>query len=125
MLGLSNEQRTSIVDRLRRNRKYSLQVTSIGKEVDAFNFACDLADALREAGWEVRVPSTAGHFPTESVFVGVNNLSSPHPSAGLLVDVLTSVGIRAKLVPVSDAGPSGCCLIVVGTGNWRIPGPVV
>src|SRR5271165_1715122 len=33
------------------------------------------------------------------------------------------VGIRARLVPVTDAGPSGCCLIVAGTGNWRVPGP--
>jgi hypothetical protein len=123
MLGLSKGQRAAIVDRLRRNKKYSLLVTSVGAEVDTLNYARDLADALREAGWEVCVPSPAGYLPTESVFVGVNDVSSPHPSAGLLVDVLTSVGIRARLVPVTDAGPSGCCLIVAGTGNWRVPGP--
>lgn len=50
MLGLSKGQRATIVDRLRRNKKYSLLVTSVGGEVDALNYAHDLADALREGG---------------------------------------------------------------------------
>jgi hypothetical protein len=49
----------------------------VGGEVDALNSAHDLADALREAGWEVCVPSPAGYLPTESVFVGVNDLPGP------------------------------------------------
>jgi len=50
---LSNEQRAGIVDRLRNNKKYALSFALLDEDVDASNYARDLAEVLREGGWVV------------------------------------------------------------------------
>lgn len=109
---LSEDQREGIVNRLRKNKKYALPVTFPGEDVSIASFALDLASALREGGWEVSGPSPADCGVLPEVLIAVDDFSSPHPSARLLLDVLTAVGIGVRLVPASDTGPSRCCLRV-------------
>ena len=86
-----------------------------GEDSDALSYAQKLTQALREGGWEVSGPCVSpGCVLTPEVFVGIDDLASPHPSARLLVDVLTAVGIKVKAVKATNVGPGGCCLIVGG-----------
>jgi hypothetical protein len=117
MPSLSKEQRIGIVDRLRTNRPHGVVLTFAGEDADASNFAQDLAQVLREGGWEVSGPSPAAYAPMAGVLVGVDDFSSPHPSARLLVDVLTAVGITTKVVQASVTGPDRCCLMIGSTAK--------
>lgn len=115
MPGLSYEQGAGIVSRLKHNKQYALLVTCDGEDSDAVSYAADLAQALREGGWEVSGPTVSPVcVPAREVFVGLDDLTSPHPSARLLLDVLTAVGIRVRVVKAKSIGPGGCCLIVGG-----------
>ena len=109
---LSEDQREGIVDRLRKNKKYALPVTFLGEDVSAASFALELAGAMREGGWEVSGLSPADCGALPEVLIAVDEFSSPHPSARLLLDVLTAVGFRTRLVRAADTGPSRCCLKV-------------
>lgn len=112
---LSKDQRAGIVEKLRGNKKYALSVTFLGEDVRAPSYVFELADVLREAGWQVSgLPSAVYYSPTLSVLVGVDDYRGPNPCARLLVDVLTSVGVETRLVGATSAAPSHCCLIVGG-----------
>jgi hypothetical protein len=110
-----------IADRLRKNRPHAVLLTFAGEDADASNFAHDLAQVLRQGGWEVSGPSPAAYVPMTGVLVGVDDFSSPHPSARLLVDVLTAAGIRTRVVQAAVTGPDRCCLIVGGVANVHRP----
>lgn len=113
MPGLSYEQGAGIVSRLKHNRKYALLVTCESEDADALSYANDLSQALREGGWEVSGPFVSPVcVPKRAVFVGVDDLTSPHPSARLLLDVLVAVGIKVKVMKATNVGPGGCCLMV-------------
>jgi hypothetical protein len=98
MPSLSKKQRAGITDRLRNNKPHAVLLTFAGKDADASNFAHDLAQVLRKGGWEVSRPFPAAYLPMAEVLVGVDDFRSPHPSARLLVDVLTAVGIGTRVV---------------------------
>jgi hypothetical protein len=108
---LSTEQRAGIVDRLRKNKKYAMPVTFVGEDAQGY-YAHELAELLREGGWQVAEPATPASFSMPGVFVGVDDLKRPDACARLPVDVLTAVGVRIKLVQVTHAGPAHCCLII-------------
>jgi len=112
MSSLSKAQRVVIVDRLRKNKPHAVLLTFAGGDIDVSDFACDLAQVLRKGGWNVSGPSPAAYVPMAGVLVGVDDFSSPHPSALLLVDVLTAAGIGAKMVQAAVSGSDRCCLIV-------------
>lgn len=113
---LSKAQRAGIVEKLRTNKKYALSVTFMGADIRAPSYAYELADVLQEAGWEVSgLPAAVDYSPALSVMVGVDDPRSPNPCAQLLVDVLTAVGIKTRLVQASNTAPSHCCLIVGGS----------
>lgn len=113
MPGFSYEQGAAIVRRLKNNRKYALLVTCENEDSDALSYANDLSQALREGGWEVSGPCASPLcIPTREVFLGVDDLASPHPSARLLLDVLVAVGIKVKVVKETNLGPGDCCLVV-------------
>jgi hypothetical protein len=114
VLSLSKEQKAGIVDRLRTNRPHDVLITFAGEDADASGLAHDLAQVLREGGWEVSGPSPAGYVPMAGVLIGVDDVSRPHPSARLLVDVLTAVGITTRVVQAAMTGLDRCCLIVGG-----------
>jgi hypothetical protein len=114
---LSKEQRVGIVDRLRKNRPHDVVLTFTAGDADASNFAHDLTQALHEGGWGVSGPSPGGYVPMAGVLVGVDDFTSPHPSARLLVDVLTAVGIRTRVVQAAVTGPDRCCLLIGGVAN--------
>jgi len=110
---LTKAQRAGIVERLKHNHKYAV-VVSCGKafpQKDALEFA----SVLREAGWTV-----SGLYVNESsaegLQIGVRDLRSPCPSAHLLLDVLVSVGLNARLVttpvPLPSAFFEGCSLLL-------------
>jgi hypothetical protein len=109
---LSGEQRAGIVDRLRKNKKYALPVMFVGEEVQGETDVHELAEVLREGGWQVSGPAPPASQSMPSVFVGVDDLRRPNPCARLLVDVLIAVGIRTKLVQMTQAGPAHCCLVI-------------
>ena len=96
---------------LRTNRPHGVLLTFAGEDADASNFAHDLAQALREGGWDVSGPFPAAYVPMAGVLIGVDDFSSAHPSAWLLVDVLTAVGIKTRVVQASVTGVDRCCLM--------------
>jgi len=119
---LSKRQHTEIVDKLIKNRKYALSVTFVGEAGYASSYVSDLAEALREGGWEVSGPSHADYLLSmPGVMVGVDELSTPNACARLLVDVLTAVGIKTRVVRATTAEPAHCCLIIAGSGEARNP----
>jgi hypothetical protein len=113
MPGLSYEQGDGIVSRLKHNKQYALLVTCDSADSNAVSYAAELTQAVREGGWEVSGPcAPAGCAAVPEVFLGIDDPASPHPSARLLLDVLTAVGIRVELTKAKNVGPGGCCLIV-------------
>ena len=117
MSHLSKRQRTEIVDKLVKNRKYALSVTFVGEAGHASSYAHDVVEALRAGGWEVSGPLRANYLPpVPGVIVGVDDLGTPNACARLLVDVLTAVGIKTR-VQAMTAGPVHCCLMVAGSNK--------
>jgi len=113
---LSKHQRTEMVNKLIKNRKYALSVTFAGEAGHIPSYAHELAEALREGGWEVAGPSRADCLPPKpGVIVWIDGFSTPNPCARLLVDVLTAVGIKTKLVQATPVGAAHCCLVVAGS----------
>jgi hypothetical protein len=76
--------------------------------------ASEFASLLEEAGWIVSGPHVNENICAKGVEIGVRDPASPCPSAHLLLDVLISVGLNARLVktaePLSSASSSSCCL---------------
>jgi hypothetical protein len=99
---LSNEQRAGIVDRLRNNKKYGLSVALLDEDVDASNYARDLAAVLREGGWVVSGPFSSARGSAAGILMEVNESSGFHPGARLLVDVLAAAGIDAKVTQATN-----------------------
>jgi hypothetical protein len=114
---LSREQRAGIIDRLKKNKKYALPVTFVGENVQGFAYVRELAEVLRAGGWQVSDSPSAASMLMPDVFVGVDDLGSPNACARLLVDVLTAVGVRTKLVQATHAGPAHCCLVIEESGE--------
>jgi len=110
---LTKAQRAGILERLKHNYKYAV-VVSCGKafpQKDALEFA----SVLREAGWTVSGPHV-DESCAEGLEIGVRDLRSPCPSAHLLLDVLVSVAMNARLVTAPGPLPSvfleGCSLLL-------------
>ena len=112
MRALTKAQRTSILERLRHNQKYAAVVSYQGKNSE--KEAEEFASVLKEAGWTVSGPHVNENICAEGVEIGVRDPTSPCPSAHLLLDVLVSAGLNARLVkttePLPSASPSSCCL---------------
>jgi hypothetical protein len=112
MRTLTKAQRIGILERLRHNQKYSAVVSYQGKysEKEALEFA----SVLEEAGWTVSGPHVNENICAEGIEIGVRDPASPCPSAHLLLDVLVSAGLNARLVKTAEPHPSasssGCCL---------------
>ena len=112
MCALTKAQRTGILERLRHNQKYSAVVSYQGKHSEKEGLA--FASLLEEAGWIVSGPHVNENICAKGVEIGVRDPASPCPSAHLLLDVLVSVGLNARLVktaePLPSASSSSCCL---------------
>ncbi len=98
----SSEQRAGIVDGLRNNKKYAVLITIPDDDVDASNYARDLADVLGGGGWIVSGPFAVARGPAVGILIRVHDLSRSHPGARLLIDVLAAVGINVR--PRQDLG---------------------
>ena len=108
---LSNEQRAGIVDRLRNNKKYALSFALLDEDVDASNYARDLAEVLREGGWVVLGPFSSA-CGSAGILMEVNDFSRFHPGTRLLVDVLAAAGINAKVTQATDTRSNHHYLII-------------
>ena len=112
MRALTKAQRIGILERLKHNHKYSAVVSYQGKHTE--QEALEFASVLEEAGWIVSGPHVNEHICAEGVEIGVRDPASPCPSAHLLLDVLVSAGLNARLVktaePLPTAFSSSCCL---------------
>lgn len=114
---LSNEQRAGIVDRLRNNKKYALLVAFLDEDVDASNYARDLAEVLGEAGWVVSGPFPVACGSAVGILVEVNDFSRSHPGVRLLVDVLAAAGINARVTQATSTGPNHYHLMIGAEAN--------
>lgn len=124
MGALTKTQRIGIFERLKHNNKYAVVVSYAGTvpEKEALEFA----SVLEEAGWIVSAPHVNENICAEGVEIGVRDLASPCPSAHLLLDVLASAGLNARLVKTAEPLPSGfsgsCCLQFGRLGSDGVPG---
>jgi hypothetical protein len=109
---LSNEQRRGIVDRLRNNKRYGLSVALLDEDVDASNYARDLAEVLGEGGWVVSGPFPSACSSAAGILMEVNDFSRFHPGTRLLVDVLAAAGIKAKVTQATDIRSNHYYLII-------------
>jgi hypothetical protein len=94
---LSSEQCAGIVDRLRNNKKHAVLITIPDDDVDASNYARDLAEVLGGGGWIVSGPFAVARGHAVGILIKVHDVSRSHPDARLLMDVLAAVGINARL----------------------------
>ncbi len=112
MRALTKAQQIGILERLKHNHTYSAVVSYQGKHTE--KEALEFASVLEEAGWIVSGPHVNEHIWAEGVEIGVRDPDSPCPSAHLLLDVLVSAGLNARLVktaePLPTAFSSSCCL---------------
>jgi hypothetical protein len=114
---LSNEQRAGIVDRLRNNKKYGLSVALLDEDVDASNYARDLAEVLREGGWVVSGPFSSACGSAAGILMEVTDFNEFHPGARLLVDVLAAAGINVKVTQATNTGPNHYYLTIGAEAN--------
>ena len=109
---LSDEQRVGIVNRLRNNKKYALSISFADTDVDASNYACDLANVLGAGGWVVSGPFPVARSPAVGILVKVYDSSKTHPGARLLMDVLAAAGINVSGTQATDKVPEYCYLVI-------------
>jgi len=121
---LSKAQRIGILERLKHNQKYSAVVAYQGKHTE--KEALEFVSVLKEAGWVVSGPHANENICADGVEIGVREPAWPCPSAHLLLDVLVSVGLDARLVktaePLPSAFSSSCCLQVGRVGPGKVLG---
>lgn len=112
MRALNKAQRAGILKRLKHNHKYSAVVAYQGKHIE--KEALEFASVLEEAGWLVSGLYVNENICADGVEIGIRDPNSPCPSAHLLLDVLVSAGLNAKVVktaePLPSALPGSCCL---------------
>jgi hypothetical protein len=114
---LSNERRVGIVDRLRNNKTYALSIAFMDGDVDAANYARDLATALAQGGWVVSGPFPVACGSAAGVHVEINDVGASHPGARLLMDVLIAVGIDAGVTQGTSIGPNHYRLVIGAEAN--------
>jgi len=116
MNSLKEAERAGIVKRLKQNKKYWVIIFYSGDRIEDVAYAQDFASVLKEAGWRVSGPEASARLFPEGLRVGVQDPRDPCPSASLLVDILTAVGIDAKAAPAADflspGSPINCCLLL-------------
>jgi hypothetical protein len=116
MNSLKEAQRAGIMTRLKQNKKYSVIVFYSGDRMENVAYARDFASVLKEAGWRVSGPESNERLFAEGLHIGVKDPRDPCPSASLLVDTLTAVGIDARAAPAGDflspGSPINCCLLL-------------
>jgi hypothetical protein len=119
MSSLKSVQRAGILKRLRQNKKSWAIIFYSGNRIEDVAYAQDFASVLQEAGWRVSGPEASERIFVQGLHIGVRDLRDPCPSARLLLDTLTAVGIGARTAPGEDFLPSGsrinCCLLL---GQW-------
>jgi hypothetical protein len=118
MRALTNAQRAGMLERLKHNHKYDIVVSYAGTfpKKKALKFAA----VFQEAGWKVSGPFLSEDICTEGLGIAVPDTHSPCPSAHLLIDVLVSVGIDARVVSTAEHLPSdsnGCSLLLGPSGR--------
>jgi hypothetical protein len=109
---LSNEQRVGIVNRLRNNKKYALSISFPDTDIDASNYARELAEVFGAGGCEVSGPLPAARSPAVGILVKVYDSSKTHPGARLLMDVLAAAGINVSGTQATDKVREYSCLVV-------------
>lgn len=116
MNSLQEAQRAGILTRLKQNKKYWAIVFYSADRLEDVASAQDFASALKEAGWRVTGPEASVGIFAEGLHIGVKDPREPCPSASLLVDTLTAVGIDARATPAGDflspGSPINCCLLL-------------
>lgn len=124
MGALTKAQQIGILERLRHNQKYSAVVSYQGKYTE--KEALEFASLLKEAGWMVSGPHLNESISADGLEIGVRYPDSPCPSAHLLLDVLVSAGLNARLVktaePLPSAFSSSCCLQLGRLGSGGVLG---
>jgi len=104
------------VTRLKQNKKYWVIVFYSADRIEDETYAQDFACVLKEAGWRVSGPEASARISAEGLYIGVKDPRDPCPSASLLVDTLTAVGIDARAAPAGDflspSSPINCCLLL-------------
>jgi hypothetical protein len=85
-------------------------VSCIPNDVEAYNYATEIADALRSANWDARGPETTtifGNIPAVGINV-VDNGAPGSDTAKILIDAFTKLGIPYQTrVPPSETLESG------------------
>jgi hypothetical protein len=116
MNSLRNVQCAGILKRLRHNKKYWAVIFYSRNRIEDMAYAQNLASVLEEAGWEVSGPEPSERIFADGLRIGLRDPRNPCPSARLLLDTLTAVGIAARTEPVGDfpstSFPINSCLSV-------------
>ena len=116
MNSLKQVQRAGILKRLHLNKKYWAIIFYSANHTEDVAYAQDFASVLQEAGWTVSGPEASENIFAEGLYIGVRDPRGPCPSASLLLDTLTAVGIEASTAPAGDflssSSPISCCLLV-------------
>ena len=117
MRALTKAQRAGILEQLKHNEitRLSLHIREGFRRKPGF---------LRAGGYRMDCLHPNENICAEGLEIGVRYLGSPCPSAHLLLDVLISVGLNARLVKTSEPLPSAhsgsCCLQVGGLGSGGV-----
>ncbi|SPF35958.1 hypothetical protein SBA1_1480032 [Candidatus Sulfotelmatobacter kueseliae] len=115
MRALTKAQRAAILERLQHNHRYSAVVAYQGKHIE--KEALEFASVLEEAGWIVSGPYVNENICAEGIEIGIGDPISACPSAHLLLEVLISAGLSAKVVKTAEPLPSafpGSCSLQLG-----------
>lgn len=108
------EQRRRLVGLLSPWKGTSVLVMAVHGNAERRDYALQLADALREAGWTVTSPEIPlfGGGVVSRVAVLVNDEMRAPPGAAPLVEMLTRVGVAAHLLADRQVGPDALWLLV-------------
>jgi hypothetical protein len=108
---------------LRNNKASALLITFREEDVEAANYADDIAEAFNRGGWVVSGPVPVAGSPAAGVLLEMDDFRSPRPGSALLIDVLAAVGINARVTLVTYAGPTHYRLMIGADADY-VPRPV-
>jgi hypothetical protein len=115
---LDAEVATRLADFLRPNGPRTVVVSCIPNDIEAYEYATEIADALKSAKWDARGPETTMMFGKIRA-MGVNIFDEGVPGSDtvkILVAAFGKFAIPYQIrVPPSAAPPSGAVELFVGT----------
>jgi outer membrane murein-binding lipoprotein Lpp len=107
--GIEKETAAKLIDYLRQSGRHRVVVSCAPDDMEAFNYANQIANLLREAGWEALGPEKTaifGEVPAMGVRLFVRSGATTPDAARILIDAFTRFNIpyQSGIAP-SDAIP--------------------